>query len=453
MLCGAVVLLVGALGVPAASADGAPGLLRFAHLSPDTPAVDVALAPLPADDTPPLTQPGPDVATGLHYGDVSAFSELRPGSYAVSIRAAGSVASTPPVLTTRIEVPAGEARTMVVGGLFADLALQPLAEDLSTPPAGSARVRVLSAASGVQSVGVGLDSGRALATALTFGEAGDPVAVPAGASTVRVDGNPGAATALPVTWTAGSINTLLVLDGPDGGLTVRVLLDGAGPAVAPVGAVEAGGGGAAGLPSALPWALGAAVALAAVSRRGRVLAVVAGAVLTAGPVRPAAPEHVVPPPPVSLAAEVSARAAAPVRVQVPSAGVDAALTGIDLDAAGRLVPPADDSVAGWYRAGPAPGEIGPAVLTGHVDSVAGPAVFFRLRNVSVGDAVLVERADGTTARFTVNRVARYPKNAFPAAAVYAPTPDAELRLITCGGTFDRAARSYRDDVVVDAVLG
>jgi hypothetical protein len=415
--------------------------------------VDVALAPLPADDAAPLTEPGPDVATGLHYGDVSAFSEVRPGSYAVSLRAAGSDAAKPPVLTARIEVPPGAARTVVVGGLFADLALRPLPEDLSAPPAGSARVHALSAASGVRSVSVGLDGGPALATALTFGEAGDLVAVPAGGSTVLIDGDPGAATGLPVTWTAGSINTLLVLDDPDGGLTVRVLLDGAGPAVAPTGAVEAGGGGTTGLPAALPWAVGAAVALGAVSRRGRVLAVVAGAVLTAGPVRPAAPERDVAPPGVSLAADVSASVAAPVRVRVPSAGVDAALMGIDLDAAGTLVPPADDSVAGWYRAGPAPGEIGPAVLTGHVDSAAGPAVFFRLRDVAVGDAVLVERADGTTARFTVTRVARYPKDAFPAAAVYAPTPGAELRLITCGGTFDRAARSYRDDVVVDAVLG
>ena len=412
--------------------------------------MDVALAPIPADDATPLTDPGPDVATGLHYGDVSAFSEVRPGSYAVSLRAAGSDAATPPVLTARIEVAAGAARTMAVGGLFADLALRPLPEDLSAPPAGSARVHVLSAASGVRSVDVGLDGGPALATALIFGEAGDPVSVPAGASTVRVDGDPGAATGLPVTWAAGSINTLLVLDEPDGGLTVRVLLDGAGPAVAPTGAVEAGGGGAAGLPVALPWALGAAVALAAVSRRGRVLAVVAGAVLTAGPVRPAAPERDVPPPGVSLTAEASASAAVPVRVRVPSAGVDAALTGIGLDGSGTLVPPADDSVAGWYRAGPAPGEIGPAVLTGHVDSAAGPAVFFRLRDVAVGDAVLVERADGTTARFTVTRVARYPKDAFPAAAVYAPTPGAELRLITCGGTFDRAARSYLDNVVIYA---
>ena len=111
-----------------------------------------------------------------------------------------------------------------------------------------------------------------------------------------------------------------------------------------------------------------------------------------------------------------------------------------------------DALAGWYRQGPAPGDPGPAVLTGHVDSVAGPAVFFRLRDIAVGDPVLVDRADGTTVRFTVTRVARYPKGAFPAAEVYGPTPDAELRLITCGGVFDRATGSYADNVIVFARL-
>ena len=446
-------MLVGVLGIPPASADDATGLLRFAHLSPDTPAVDVALAPLPVADAAPLTEPGPDVATGLHYGDVSAFQRVRPGRYAVSLRAAGSDPRTPPVLTARIDVAAGEARTTVVGGLFADLGLQAHTEDLGAPPEGSARVHVLAAAAAVRSVDVVLDAGPPLATGLAFGDAGSPVAVPAGRSTVRVDGGPGEATPLPVTWTAGTISTLLVLDAPGGGLTVRVVLDGAGPAVAPAGAVEAGGGGAPVSPAALPWALGAALALAAASRRGRVLAVVAGAVLTAAPALPASAAHDVPTPRVTLAAEASARTAAPVRLQVPSAGVDATLTGIDLDAAGALVPPADTAVAGWYRAGPAPGEAGPAVLTGHVDGVAGPGAFFRLREVAVGDPVVVERADGTTVRFTVTRVARYPKDAFPAATVYAPTPDAQLRLITCGGAFDRTARSYRDNVVVDAVLG
>ena len=138
------------------------------------------------------------------------------------------------------------------------------------------------------------------------------------------------------------------------------------------------------------------------------------------------------------------------RLTVPTAGIDTALTGIGLDATGALVPPSDNTVAGWYRSGPAPGDPGPAVITGHVDSVAGPAVFFRLRDVAVGDPISVLREDGTTARFTVTRVARYPKTAFPAAVVYAPTPGAELRLITCGGTFDRTAGSYLDDVVVYA---
>ncbi|MCW2533757.1 MAG: LPXTG-motif cell wall anchor domain protein, partial [Blastococcus sp.] len=283
LLCAAVGVLVGALGIPHAAADDAVGLLRIAHLSPDTPAVDVALSPLHAGDGAPLTDPGPDVATGLGYGDVSAFADVRPGSYAVSLRAAGTGHGTPPVLTARVDVPAGEARTVAVTGLFADLGLESLPDDLSAPPAGSARVRVLSAASGIRSVDVGLEGGPALATALPFGGAGSPVVVPPGPTIVWVDGAPGSATALPVTWTPGSITTLLVLDAPGGGLTVRLVLDAAGPAVVPTGAVEAGGGGGAGLPAALPWTLATAIALAAVSRRGRVLAVVATAVLVAAP--------------------------------------------------------------------------------------------------------------------------------------------------------------------------
>ena len=450
MLCGAVALLVATVGIPAAAAEDAPGLLRIAHLSPDTPAVDVALAPLTVGEAAPLADPGPDIATGVGYGDLSAFTEVPPGAYAVSVRPAGTGRATAPVLTARVDVPAGEARTVALTGLFADLALETRSDDLSAPPAGSARVRVLSAAAGVGSVDVGLDGGPVLATALPFGETSAAVVVPAGPATVRVDGAP---TALPVTWAPGSISTLVVLDAAGGGLTVRVVLDAAGPAVVPAGAVEAGGGGPAGLPPSLLWALGAAAALATVSRRGRVLAVVATTVVAVAPwddvpvARPVPQE-----PAVTMAAVTAPRAAAPVRLQVPSAGVDTTLAGIDLDAAGALVPPPESALAGWYRQGPAPGDPGPAVLTGHVDSVAGPAVFFRLRDVAVGDRVLVDRADGTTVRFTVTRVARYPKGAFPAAEVYGPTPDAELRLITCGGIFDRSTRSYSDNLVLYAAL-
>jgi sortase (surface protein transpeptidase) len=141
-----------------------------------------------------------------------------------------------------------------------------------------------------------------------------------------------------------------------------------------------------------------------------------------------------------------------VRLLVPAAGIDTPLPPLRVDPAGALVPPDDVATAGWFSQGPAPGDAGPAVLVGHVDSTAGPGVFFRLRGLRTGDEVVVRRADGSAVRFTVTRVARYPKTAFPSAAVYGPTADPELRLVTCGGAFDRAARSYLDDVVVFATV-
>jgi sortase (surface protein transpeptidase) len=150
--------------------------------------------------------------------------------------------------------------------------------------------------------------------------------------------------------------------------------------------------------------------------------------------------------------EPTAAAVAPARVRIPAVGIDSTLDRLGTDAAGALVPPADFAQAGWFTGSPAPGAVGPAVLAGHVDSWRGPAVFFRLAQLHDGDDVLVTRADGTTLRFTVTRVMRYPKSAFPTAEVYGPTGDPQLRLITCGGSFDRSRRSYLDDVVVFARL-
>ncbi len=146
------------------------------------------------------------------------------------------------------------------------------------------------------------------------------------------------------------------------------------------------------------------------------------------------------------------QAAVPVRLRVPVIEVDSALVRLGVDDAGALVPPSDFARAGWFAGGPAPGETGPAVIAGHVDSSEGPAVFFRLAHLAPGDEVLVDRADGTTARFTVTAVDRYAKAEFPTERVYGPTPRAELRLITCGGEFDPEVGSYRDNVVVSAVL-
>jgi sortase (surface protein transpeptidase) len=140
----------------------------------------------------------------------------------------------------------------------------------------------------------------------------------------------------------------------------------------------------------------------------------------------------------------------PGRLRIPAIGVDAPLDPLHLDAAGALEAPRDYARPGWYAEGTVPGDDGPAVIAGHVDSRQGPAVFFRLHELRPGDTVEVARGDRWL-RFRVVGSERYPKNRFPNAHVYGPTPDAELRLITCGGTFDRHRGSYVDNVVVYAV--
>jgi Sortase domain len=145
----------------------------------------------------------------------------------------------------------------------------------------------------------------------------------------------------------------------------------------------------------------------------------------------------------------------PESVDIPAIGVHAKLLRLGLGANGAIrVPPlrtrADE--AAWYRDSPAPGQIGASVIEGHVDSYRGPAVFFRLGALRPGDAVDVTLADGTTAVFRVTGVRQYLKSEFPAKVIYRATGYAGLRLITCGGSFDHATRSYRSSTVVFASL-
>ena len=158
-----------------------------------------------------------------------------------------------------------------------------------------------------------------------------------------------------------------------------------------------------------------------------------------------------PPAPVLARGPVDPAAGTPLRVTIPAIGVDSDLADLGVDDTGALVPPSDFDQAGWFAAGPVPGEVGPAVIAGHVDSRTGPAVFFRLEELTVGDTVRVTRSDGRDVEFRVDRVAQYPKDDFATEEVYGPTTGPELRLITCGGTFDPSRRSYRDNVVVYAV--
>lgn len=157
--------------------------------------------------------------------------------------------------------------------------------------------------------------------------------------------------------------------------------------------------------------------------------------------------------PVDAAAaprEGAADAADPVRLRIPAIRVSAKVIPLRLDRNGRLIAPQSFVHVGWNKAGPEPGEPGVAAIAGHVDSRSGPAVFFRLRQLRPGNRVHVDRADGSTVTFTVTRVARYPKNRIPNREVYGPAETPQLRLITCGGAFDRTRRSYRDNVVVFA---
>jgi sortase (surface protein transpeptidase) len=146
------------------------------------------------------------------------------------------------------------------------------------------------------------------------------------------------------------------------------------------------------------------------------------------------------------------RSSAPVRIEIPAIGVSAAVIRLGLNRDGSMQVPTDFGLTGWFTGGPAPGETGPAVIAGHIDSRTGPAVFYRLRELRAGDRIEVLRADRTSVQFAVANVVQYPKQAFPTAAVFGPAPEPLLRLITCGGTFDRSRRSYRDNVVVTARL-
>ncbi|MEC3980902.1 class F sortase [Amycolatopsis sp. H20-H5] len=141
----------------------------------------------------------------------------------------------------------------------------------------------------------------------------------------------------------------------------------------------------------------------------------------------------------------------PVSLTIPALGIDQpALVPLTLGPDRQLLAPDRFEDIGWYSGGPVPGDPGPAVIAAHVDSRAGPAPFFRLKELRSGDEVRVRRSDGREVTFAVDSVQRYPKDAFPTAQVYGAAPGSALRLITCGGSFDAAKRSYRDNIVVFA---
>ncbi|MFJ2787778.1 class F sortase [Streptomyces sp. NPDC093249] len=153
------------------------------------------------------------------------------------------------------------------------------------------------------------------------------------------------------------------------------------------------------------------------------------------------------PPPAPLARS------RPTAVAVPAITIEAPVVELGLDGQGRLAtPPVDNPRAvGWYAKGATPGERGTAVVVGHRDTRTGPAVFLNLNSLSPGNTVRIARADGRVAVFTVDRVQTYTKAEFPDKEVYGSTGRPELRLLTCGGSFDRRT-GYEANIVVFAHL-
>lgn len=144
----------------------------------------------------------------------------------------------------------------------------------------------------------------------------------------------------------------------------------------------------------------------------------------------------------------------PAHISIPAIGVDSSLMTLGLNDDGTVqVPPLGaDEPAGWYTGSPTPGALGPAVILGHVDSYDGRSVFYRLGDTRPGDQISVARSDGTVAVFTVEKVGEYPKDDFPTLAVYGNTDRAELRLLTCGGVYNKAIGHYNNNIVVYAYL-
>ena len=181
----------------------------------------------------------------------------------------------------------------------------------------------------------------------------------------------------------------------------------------------------------------------------------AGLVLTRHPVAAqwdATPTLPAPTGPIAAAVQrQSAPVSLPVSLTIPAIGVQTDIIHLGLTASGALQVPSSTAVAGWYTGSPRPGAVGSAVIAGHIDSKSGPGVFFQLSSLHPGDRVYVRRADGTLAVFKVTVVRQFAKDSFPTSAVYGAVPDSELRLITCGGTFDPQLGSYLSNTVVYAV--
>lgn len=228
--------IVCATGLVSAQAAAAQGWIRLAHLSPDTPKVDVYLSSFGRADQ-------PTVLRGVGYGTFSDYQRVSAGSYTVAMRAEGAPASEPPVLSTTVRIEPDSAATVAGMGRNADLRLVTLTDELDSPGPGKSKVRIIQAAMTAPVVDVVDIGGSSLATDLEFTEATTYQALAAGPTTVQVEAATASAEQA-LTLRAGGTYTVVVRDLADG-LGVLSIQDSASAEIIPTGGVDAGLGGAA----------------------------------------------------------------------------------------------------------------------------------------------------------------------------------------------------------------
>lgn len=263
----AALVLVLLAAVPALAAPGS-AYLRLAHLSPDTPDVDVTLTSA-GDPTWSATVPG------VGYGAVSDYRLLPAGSYTVAMRPAGAPADSTPVISTVLDARPGAAYTVAGTGHYTALGLEVLDDELSMPPAGTARLRVVNGAATAPTVDIAVEGGPPIATGVAFASATDYRTVPVGRWSVTATAPGASPTTLPVDVATNATYTVLLLDR-DGGFVTELHQDAAGAGTVPVGGVDTGMGGTAdpapagwGFVAVVGGVVGLAVLLLVTTRRGR----------------------------------------------------------------------------------------------------------------------------------------------------------------------------------------
>jgi Domain of unknown function (DUF4397) len=258
-LVGAAAFVAAAAGLAVtaspAGAVASPSYVRLAHLSPDTPKVDVYMTSYTRPDWKFLLK-------GVGYGALSPYQRVQPDRYAVSMRPAGAPASSPPVLSTNVNAAAGKAYTVAGVGPYAALGLTVLNDDLTLPSPGQARTRVINGSARAQTVSVTAQDGPTITGSVAFAKTTPYSSVQAGKWTLQVTSTsqPDLETTSAVNLSAGDVYSLVVLDAGDGGLTLATHPDAVSAAVTPSGSIETGGGGTAGShpPLWLPAGVGAA---------------------------------------------------------------------------------------------------------------------------------------------------------------------------------------------------